>query len=190
MGKLIYFMHTSLDGFVADTNGGMHWIHIDDELFDYVGSRVKTTDTALYGRVTFEMMEAYWPTAAQKPAATKHDIDHSRWYAKAKKVVLSRSWQGKELPHTQIISNNLEEEISKLKASTQNDILLFGSPSAGHSLLAKGLIDGYWLFVNPILLGKGIPLFKNVKETTKLKLMSSHAFSSGVVCLSYELKKD
>lgn len=186
MGKLIYFMHTSLDGFVADTNGGMHWIHIDDELFDYVGSRVKTTDTALYGRVTFEMMEAYWPTAAQKPAATKHDIDHSRWYAKAKKVVLSRSWQGKELPHTKIISNNLEEEISKLKASTQNDILLFGSPSAGHSLLAEGLIDGYWLFVNPILLGRGIPLFKNIKDITKLKLISTKVFASGVVSLSYE----
>ncbi len=186
MGKLIYFMHTSLDGFVADPNGGMGWIHIDDELFDFVGKRIKTTDTALYGRVTFEMMEAYWPTAAERPGATKHDIDHSSWYAKARKVVLSRSWQGKELPNTQIISNNLEEEISKLKASTPNDILLFGSPSAGHSLLAEGLIDGYWLFVNPILLGRGIPLFKNVRETAKLKLISTNVFTSGVVSLSYE----
>lgn len=186
MGKLIYFMHTSMDGFVADPNGGMGWIHIDDELFEYVGNRVKTTDTALYGRVTFEMMEAYWPTAAQKPAATKHDIDHSSWYAKARKAVLSRSLQGKELPNTQFISNNLKDEISKLKASTPNDILLFGSPSAAHSLLAEDLIDGYWFFVNPILLGKGIPLFKNITDITKLKLISTKVFASGVVSLSYE----
>ncbi|MBL0182778.1 MAG: dihydrofolate reductase family protein [Chitinophagaceae bacterium] len=186
MGKLIYFMHVSLDGFVADPNGGMGWIQINDEIFDYVGSRVETTDTALYGRVTFEMMEAYWPTAAEKPGASKHDIDHSRWYAKAKKVVLSRSWQGKELPHTQIISNDLKNEISKLKASTQHDILLFGSPSAAHSLLAEGLIDGYWLFINPILLGKGIPLFKNITGITKLKLISTKLFASGVISLSYE----
>jgi dihydrofolate reductase len=186
MGKLVLFMHGSLDGFAAGPNGEMDWIQVDDDIFGFVADRIEETDTALYGRVTFEMMEAYWPTAAEQPNATKHDIDHSRWYAKAHKVVLSRTWKDKELPNTQIISNNLAVEINKLKAGTERDILVFGSPSAIHSLLKENLVDDYWLFVNPILLGRGIPVFRNINDITKLKLVSTKVFTSGVVCLNYE----
>jgi dihydrofolate reductase len=190
MGKLVLFMHCSLDGFAAGVNGEMDWIHVDNEMFDFVGDRVDQTDTALYGRVTFEMMEGYWPTAGDQPNASKHDIDHSRWYMKANKVVLSRTLQGKSLPKTQIISNNIKEEVSKIKSQTDKDILIFGSPSATHALLAEGLVDDYWLFVNPVLLGKGIPVFKDIRQLTKLKLVSTKVFSAGVVCLAYETKKD
>jgi len=81
MRKIVSFVHLSLDGFVASENGGLDWVTINPELFSYVEERIRKTDTALYGRVTFQMMEAYWPTAADKPDASKHDIDHSRWYA-------------------------------------------------------------------------------------------------------------
>jgi len=186
MGKLVLFMHTSLDMYTAGPNGEMDWIHVDSEIFEYVGKEVDKTDTALYGRITFEMMESYWPTAAEQAGASDHDRHHAAWYKTAKKVVLSRSWQGKEHPHVQIISNNINEQVTALKKSREKDILIFGSPSAVHSLLAEGLIDSIWIFVNPILLGKGIPLFKNIEETTRLKLTVSHSFSSGVVCLGYE----
>lgn len=190
MKRLVLFMHTSLDGFVSGPNGEMDWINVDDEIFEYAGSRTNDADTALYGRVTYEMMENYWPTAADQPTATKHDIEHSRWYNKVAKVVLSKTMQGVNLTNTNIISDNLSNEIIKLKQGTGKDILIFGSPTASHSLMTENLIDDYWLFINPILLGQGIPLFKGIKDKTKLKLVTSNAFSSGVVCLHYEIKLD
>jgi dihydrofolate reductase len=186
MGKLVLFMHTTLDGFVAGPNGEMDWINADEEIFDYAGKRTTESDTALYGRLTYQMMQAYWPTAAEQPAATKHDIEHSKWYSRVTKVVLSRSLKGSNLPGTKIISENLSKEINQLKQETARDIMMFGSPSAAHSLMAENLIDDYWLFVNPILLGQGIPLFKGTKNKTKLKLLETSPFSSGVVCLHYE----
>ena len=97
MRKLVLFMHTSLDGFVASIKGEMNWMHIDEELFDYAGNRTNESDLALYGRKTFEMMEGYWPTAASKPNASRHDIEHSTWYNQVQKIVLSKTLDGSKL---------------------------------------------------------------------------------------------
>src|ERR1044072_7028704 len=102
MRPLVSFMHVSLDGFVTGPNGEMNWIKVDDEIFDYAGERTSKSDTALYGRVTWELMEGYWPTAADKPNASKHDIEHSTWYNKVDKVVLSKTMEGQQLPNTVI----------------------------------------------------------------------------------------
>ena len=185
MKKVISFMHISLDGFVAGPNGEMDWIKIDQELFDHVGKRVSQSDSALYGRVTYQLMESYWPTAADKPNATKHDIDHSKWYKKAHKVVISKTMKDSVLPNTTIISDNLADRINEIKQQPGNEILLFGSPTATHSLLKHNLIDGYWLFVNPIIIGQGIPLFVDIKDITKLKLLNTRQFTSGVTELNY-----
>ncbi len=185
MRKIISFMHVSLDGFVAKENGELSWVKVDEELFRYVGKRISEGDTALYGRVTFEMMENYWPTAADQPTATKHDIEHSKWYKNVRKVVLSKTIENNDLTNTDIIKDNRFDRIQKLKQQEGPDILLFGSPTATHSLMEQNLIDGYWLFVNPIILAKGIPLFENTKENTKLKLLGSKQFTNGVVELNY-----
>lgn len=186
MRKLVLFMHTTLDGFVAGPNGEMDWITVSEEMFEYAGKRTNESDTALYGRVTYEMMQSYWPTAAEQPTATRHDIEHSKWYNAVTKVVLSRTMKGASLPNTKIISDNAASEISKLKQSPGKDILIFGSPSAVHSLMAENLIDDYWLFINPILLGEGIPLFKDIKHKIKLELVETIPFAAGVVCLHYK----
>lgn len=181
-------MHISLDGFVAGPNGEMNWIKVNEEIFDHIGKRISQTDTALYGRVTYEMMEGYWPTAGDEPDASKHDIEHAAWYKKAHKVVLSTTLSGADLSNTTIISDNLAERIADIKQSRggeSEDILLFGSPTATHSLMQLHLIDGYWLFVNPVLLGEGIPLFTGSKEKTKLQLLSTRSFTSGVTELNY-----
>jgi dihydrofolate reductase len=112
-------MHISLDGFVAGPQGEMDWITINDEIFDYVGKRIGKGDTSLYGRMTYEMMENYWPTAADKPNASKHDIEHSKWYSKVHKVVLSKTMKDATLANTTIISDNLEDNINKIKQSPQ-----------------------------------------------------------------------
>jgi dihydrofolate reductase len=190
MGNLVLFMHVSLDGFVAGLNGEMDWIYVDEELFDHGAERIYATDCALYGRKTYQMMEGYWTTAANQPDATKHDIEHSRWYNHVAKVVLSKTLKETDLTNTKVIRDNLVDEITQLKQGTQKEILIFGSPTAAHTLMAAGLIDRYWLYVNPVLLGEGIPLFKDIKNKTALKLVSSHVFPSGVVCLDYDQKND
>ena len=192
MRKIISFMHISLDGFVAGPNGEMDWIKFDEEMFDYIGKRISKGDTALYGRVTYQMMENYWPTAADKPAATKHDIEHSNWYSKVNKVVLSRTMKDVGLTNTKIISDNLSDRINEIKKSHDGgskEILLFGSPTSTHSLIQLNIIDGYWLFVNPIILGQGIPLFENIKDKIKLKLLTTRQFNCGVSELNYIVDK-
>ncbi|RDB07901.1 dihydrofolate reductase family protein [Runella aurantiaca] len=194
MRKIISFMHISLDGFVAGPNGEMNWIKADEEIFDYVGKRIREGDTALYGRLTYQMMESYWPTAADKPTATKHDIEHSKWYSKVNKVVLSKTMKDTGLTNTKFISDNLSDSINEIKKSRpasgeSKEILLFGSPTATHSLMQQNLIDGYWLFVNPIILGQGIPLFVDIKDKIKLNLLSTQQFTCGVTELNYTVDR-
>ncbi|SDJ47775.1 Dihydrofolate reductase [Pedobacter sp. ok626] len=182
-------MHISLDGFVAGPNGEMDWIKVDEEIFDHVGKRINEGDTALYGRVTYQMMEGYWPTAADSPTASKHDIEHSKWYKDVHKVVLSRTMEATGLINTTIISDNLSDSINEIKQQEGSDILLFGSPRATHALIQQNLIDGYWLFVNPIILGQGIPLFVDIKDKIKLQLLSTQQFTTGVTALSYSVDR-
>ena len=153
-------MHISLDGFVAGPHGEMNWIKVDEEIFDFVGKRIGQSDTALY--------------------------------AKAHKVVLSKTISEEGLNNTKIISDHLVDRINEIKKSNNGgseDILVFGSPTATHSLMQLNLIDGFWLFVNPIILGEGIPLFAGNQEKSKLKLLSSHQFANGVTELNYLIEK-
>ena len=182
-------MHISLDGFVAGPNGEMNWIKVDEEIFDHVGKRIGETDTALYGRKTYDMMEGYWPTAGDAPDASTHDKDHSAWYKQAHKVDLSNTLKDAALANTTIISDNLADRINEIKKQPGREMLLFGSPSATHALMQQNLIDGYWLFVNPIVLGQGIPLFTDIKDKIKLNLVTTRPFTSGVTELNYTVDR-
>ena len=186
MRNLVFFMHASLDGFVAGVNGEMDWIKIDDSMFDFVATMTDKADTALYGRVTYEMMQNYWPTAGEKPNASKHDIVHSAWYNKVSKIVLSKTLNENELTNTVVISDSIADKITEIKKQKGKNILIFGSPTASHSLLQEGLVDEFWIFVNTVLLGQGIPLFKNITGKTLLKLVETKTFSYGVIALHYE----
>ena len=179
-------MHASLDGFVAGPNGEMNWITINDEIFDFVDTMTPQADTAVYGRVTYEMMEGYWPEAGKQPNASKHTREHSAWYSEVAKVVLSKTMSEDGLVNTTVISNNLVENINKIKNKEGKNILIFGSPRASHSLLSEGLVDEFWIFLNPILIGQGIPLFKDVPETTRLNLIETKIFTCGVIALHYK----
>lgn len=182
-------MHLSLDGFVAGPNGEMDWIKVDEEIFDHISRRINEGDTALYGRVTYQMMEGYWPTAGDAPDASKHDREHAKWYKDVHKIVLSKTMKGDELANTTVISEHLSDRINEIKQQPGEDILLFGSPTATHALMQQGLIDGYWLFVNPVILGQGIPLFEDIQDKVKLRLLTTQQFTSGVTELNYLVDK-
>lgn len=189
MRKIILSLHTTLDGFVAGPKGEMDWIKYDQELFDLVGTFTDEADTALYGRKTYQMMENYWPSAADKPDATRHDVEHSRWYNKVNKVVLSRTLQSNGSDKTIFISGNIFDKINELRHQAGRNILIFGSPTAVHTLMEYNLIDEYWLFVNPVILGKGIPVFAGIREKISVKLLKVKVFPYGVTALHYTLDK-
>jgi dihydrofolate reductase len=179
MRKLVLLMHVSLDGYVAGPTGEMDWIRVDEELFDYTKQQTDLADAALYGRVTYEMMDSYWPGAADKPGASKHDIEHSRWYQNAQKFVASRT-KTNAGSNTTFIAEELTDTIAELKQSEGKHILLIGSPSIARILIQAGQIDIYQLFINPMLLGRGIRLFPELNERIGLELKESRQFANGV----------
>ena|ERR1700741_611974 len=185
MRKIIVSLHTSLDGFMAGPNGEMNWIKVDQEMFDFGKGFTDNADTALYGRVTWQMMDGYWPTAAEKPNASKHDIDHSKWYNSVNKVVISKSMKGQKKELTTFIGDNIAREIMDLKHQNGKNILIFGSPSVVRLLIQENLVDEYWLFINPIILGKGISMFPNIENRIPLKLIDTRTFSCGVIGLNF-----
>lgn len=185
MRKLVSFMHISLDGFTTNSQGQMDWILADEEMFEIAGQQTLKSDIALYGRGTYEIMEAYWPTAADQPNATKHDIEHSAWYKSVQKIIVSKTLKSFEIKNAKLISVNLPDEIRKLKNEQGKEIVLLGSPTLTRFLMNENLIDEYWLFINPILLGQGNSLFKDISHEIRLKLLTSKTFASGVICLHY-----
>ena len=184
------FMHTSLDGFVADVDGGMQWIKMDEPIFEFVGQKIiDDVGTPLYGRVTYGMMEGYWPTAGDAPNATDHTKRDAKWYLNVDKIVLSKTLKD-DHQNVTVISDDIVARVNEEKNKPGKDIVIFGSPTASHSLLEHDLVDGFWLFVNPVLLGKGIPLFEKVQQINKLKLVGTKSFDSGVVFLEYEKNRE
>lgn len=185
MRKVIALEHMSLDGFCAGPNGEMDWIVVDNEIFDVVAPITDKADTALYGRITYGMMEGYWPTAASQPDASKHDIEHSNWYNAVTKIVCTKTLKNDAPPNTRFIGENIPQEIERLKAQPGRNILLIGSLSVAQLLSAHGIIDEYWINVNPVVLGQGTPLFQQT-DRLNLRLIESRTFKAGVTTLHYE----
>jgi dihydrofolate reductase len=188
MRKIVLSVHISLDGYISGPNGEMDWIRIDEEMFDFVKTLTDKADTAFYGRTTWEMMHNYWPTAADKPDASRHDREHSSWYMRVKKIVLSNSLKGAGIEGVEFISGDINAEVARLKSSGDKDIVIFGSPSLARILTGYNLIDEYWLFINPVILGKGKSIYPLLENRLGLSLISTRTFPCGVIALGYSLK--
>lgn len=189
MKKLVSSIIVSLDGFVAGINGELNMFKVDEEFFDLSGMLTEAADTALYGKGTYNIMQSYWPTAANNPNASKHDKEHSAWYNKVPKFVLSKTLTPKEAPNASIISTHVAEELTKLKKGEGKAIQIFGSPGVVNYLTHEGIIDEYWIFLYPVILGEGLPLFTKSKHRQELNLLSCKKLSSGAVALHYERNK-
>ncbi|MFN8453196.1 MAG: dihydrofolate reductase family protein [Anaerolineae bacterium] len=189
MRKVVVFMHISLDGFAAGPNGELDWISYNEELERYAEEVVSTVGSPLYGRVTYHMMESYWPTVLTDPAASKHALEHAQWVENVPKIVFSKTLDQVEWNNTRLIKNNIAEEVAKLKQQPGKDLVIFGSPGLTHTFMRLGLIDEYRLTVNPVILGRGIPLFKNINDRIDLKLLETKTFQSGVIGLHYQSDK-
>lgn len=186
MRKIIFLIHLSLDGYVAGPNGEMDWIVYNDEVAQYAYSLHNSTDAAIYGRVTYEMMAAYWPTMLENPDSAGNELAHAQWADKATKLVISTTLDTLEWNNSILIKDNIAEEIAKHKQQEGKDMWLLGSPALAQTLMQHDLIDEYRINVNPVILGSGKKLFAESDDMKSLKLLDSKVFTGGVVALRYE----
>jgi dihydrofolate reductase len=185
MRKIVSSIIMSLDNFAANTAGDLSMFKVDEEFFNMSESLCDAADTALYGKGTYYIMQSYWPTAADQPGASTHDKQHSLWYKHVNKYVLSKTLKSTEAPNATIIRENVAEELKKLKQQEGKNIQIFGSPGVVRSLTQEGLIDEYWIFIYPVIIGNGIPLFKDIKQQINLTLVSGKLMASGAAALHY-----
>ena len=186
MGKLIQFVHMTLDGFVSTPDGGLGWVNFEDPaIFETAGEICDAANLVVYGRGTYDIMDAYWPTAADKPGATAHDISHAAWYKKIDKIVLSKTITDDPSKKMRVMNDHLREQITSLKSGADANLLLMGSPTAGKALAKLDLIDEYWLFLYPVILGTGKRMFEEQLNQHKLVLIKQRVFTNGVVALQY-----
>ena len=189
MRNIIFLIHVSLDGFVAGPNGEMDWITYNEEVANYSYSLHGSTDAALYGRNTYQMMAAYWSTVLDDPNSDPSEHPHAHWTQHATKYVVSTTLQTTTWAKSVIISGDLTTEINKIKQQPGKDIWLLGSPTLAQSLMQLDLIDEYRINVNPVLLGAGQPLFGHLEKPHNLTLEEAKVFKDGVVGLRYTPKR-
>ncbi|HUC80698.1 MAG TPA: dihydrofolate reductase family protein [Flavisolibacter sp.] len=183
MRKLVVIVHVSLDGFVAGANGGLPHFSAGEECLEFVCRITKEADALLLGRVSYELLNNYWYDRKDHPDASWNEIVYSHWYGKTEKYVASTTMQ--PTPCATILCEALEDNIRELKAKPGKNIFVFGSPSLVQTLFRSGLADACWVFVNPVIFGKGISLFSGEENVTQLRLVESACFENGAVALHY-----
>ncbi len=188
MRKLITVVHVSLDGYVANENGALDGFEPGDENLGFVCRITESADAALFGRISWELLDRYWPTAKDAPGASDNVVAYSNWYNHAHKIVCSRTLQQVKRDKVTLIADDIAGKLSAIKQQAGKDILVFGSPSITQFLLQDGLVDAFWIFINPVLFGKGIPLFAKDGVRKDLVCTSTQSFSNGEVAFYYEVQ--
>jgi dihydrofolate reductase len=178
----------SLDGFVAGIKGEFDNFTQGEETLEFVCNITDTADAAMFGRISYQLLESDWPTAGSKPGASKYIIKYSDWYNSASKIIFSRTLLKDNLKNATIISGNLLPQINKIKEQNGKDILIFGSPTIAHELMNLNTIDNIWLIVHPVIFGDGIPLFRTRNHNIQFTLSYSHQLPNGVICNKYALR--
>jgi dihydrofolate reductase len=148
-----------------------------------------SVDLAVYGRVTYDMMEGYWPTAGDAPDASAHTKSHARWYSGVKKIVASRTLAASKNPNVRVVGDDIVGALRAEKQKAGGDIMIFGSPTLTRALAAADLVDEWRLSLQPVILGGGLPLFEKREARTRLELRSSKTFGSGVIAVHYVTKR-
>lgn len=180
MRKIIVSNLMSLDGFFEGPNHEIDWFLVDEEFLAYAREMLRSVNTLLFGRRTYEHMAAYWPSAPNDGNA-----EIAGKMNNLPKIVFSRTLDAAEWNNSRLVRNDAATEIAQLKQTSGGDMVILGSAMLASSLLQTGLIDEYRVIVNPILLGRGNPLFPGIQARLKLKLAKSHTLGSGVVILYY-----
>jgi len=182
MRKVIVSNLVSLDGYIEGPNADLDWPVVEEEFFKYAEDMLESVDTILFGRKTYEMMAAYWPTET----VVENDPVIAGEMNSLPKIVFSSTLTKVDWENSTLIKHNIEEEILKLKSKPGKDIVILGSGSIVSQLTQANLIDEYRLIVNPVILGSGTPEFTGNISKKALKLTDLKRLKSGVVILYYQ----
>lgn len=179
MRKLIAAINMTLDGFCDHTSGVP-----DEEIHQHYADLLRSADTVLYGRITYQLME-FWRTVLENPTDDKTTDDFAAAIDNTPKIVFSRTLKNVDWKSAKLANQDLEKEVLELKQQSGKDILV-GSRSLIIQLMKLNLIDEYQLCIHPVVAGTGLPLFENIKDRTVLKLIKTKTFGGGAVTLYYE----
>ena len=188
MRKLIVSNLVTVDGFFEGPNQELDWFITNEEFFDYVRTLLDSVSTILFGRITYQQLAGYWPTSAaegQDPTIT-HKMNS------LSKIVFSKTLSSVEWNNSILIKENITEEIRNLKGSIrpwEKDMVIIGSGTIVSAFAEAEMIDEYRIILNPVLIGGGNLLFKNLSTKQNLELIRTKTFSNGVIILYYHPKK-
>lgn len=188
MGRLIYGFNVSVDGFIADAQGGINWSEPSDELHQYWNDFERETALSFYGRRLYELMSAYWPTADESPDAPPLIVDFARIWRAMPKVVFSHTLNSVDW-NSRLERGDPVEVVAKLKAETDGNLEVAGATLAA-PIVQAGLVDEYRIVVAPTAVGGGIPFFPALPSWISLRLLENRTFPGGTVLLRYEAQRD
>jgi dihydrofolate reductase len=191
MRKVILFMHVSLDGFVCGPQDELDWATMDDDkMGQFMGEDLlKTVDTMLVGRKLFQGFEQYWPSVPENPKSPQELVDFAHWMADTPKVVFTHTLKEVKWKNSRIAQSDPSATVHQLKKEAGGDMVIFGGAELAAHFTKNNLIDEFRIKLEPIVLGKGKPLFKDIQQRVRLKLVKSKVFESGVAGLYYEVIK-
>lgn len=188
MRKIVVFNLITLDGYFARENGDIDWHNVDDEFNEFAVEHTQEFGTIIFGRTTYKMFEEFWPPFAKasrgKPTALSPDEKIGQIIDDVEKIVFSKTLREVTWKNSKLFHEIDPEEVKKWKAQDGKPMAIFGSGEIVQEFTRLGLVDEYRLLLNPIILGKGKSMFKNVDQV-KLKLLSTRKFGNGNVLLTY-----
>jgi dihydrofolate reductase len=176
----------SVNGYIAGSKGEMDWLewNWDEDIKNYVNNLHEPVDTIVLGRKLAEGFIPHWQSFSENPETAD---DFSRKMVNTHKVVFTNTIEDKEdWKNTVFTSNDVTEEINKLKAEEGGDIIVYGGGEFVSSLIEQALIDDFYLFVNPVAISKGMPIFEKLSTPQKLMLVEAKPFACGIVVLHYK----
>lgn len=192
MRKVILQVQASLDGYIEGPNGAMDWFATEsDELWQDLFARFQSVDTFLLGRVMYPGYARYWESMLTDPAADKNKVAYARMAAGTQHIVFTHAPEKIDKDLRQGMweqtrfAGDVAGEIARLKSTPGKNIVVFGGATLASSLMNLGLIDEYYIFVNPVVLGGGKSLFSNVNKRYPLKFVDTKTYSSGTTMLHY-----
>ena len=188
MRKVIVMMQLSLDGFIEGPQQDLSWHRVDEELHTHFNDELRTMGGFLDGRVTYELMADYWPTADQDPSSAPPEAEFAGIWRDMPKIVYSRTLASAGW-NTEVVNDVVAEEVASLKQQPGGDLALGGADLAA-SFRRLGLMDEYRIYVHPVLIGRGKALFQETDAVTPLRLLESRTFGNGVVLLRYSVEPD
>lgn len=180
--KVVVWMQMSLDGRTQGPNGEFDWPILGDELHTHFVDTLRDAGTFLYGRRVYEIMAAYWPTADEDPESTHNQAEYSKIWKPMPKLVFSRSLR------TTAWNTTVLDEVERVRdhiPAADGDLYLFGGAEVVSEFASRDLIDEYQVFVHPVVLGGGTPLFPELAQRQGMSLVQARTFDDTVAGLRY-----